>query len=105
MSPEAVHAHRSLVVHVGRSVLQGHVLCFVIGSGHRKESQVMTERCVEHVELDVDCGSDDLSEPWIVHRTRAMRHQLQGLPVVTGEDDGEEDKMLPDKVDPEGHTV
>ena len=51
MSPEAVHAHRSLVVHVGRSVLQGHVLCFVIGSGHRKETQVMTERCVEHVEL------------------------------------------------------
>ena len=37
----------------------------------------MTERCVEHVELAVDCGSDDLSEPRIVHRLQIQLPNLE----------------------------
>ena len=49
-------------------------------------------------------GCDENSEPQLVHRVCALRHRVQGLPVVNVEEGDEDEELIPDPGEPAGVT-
>ena len=75
----------------------------VTGSGRCEDGLVKAEQCCACGELELG-GSDGRSEPQLLHRVCALRHRVQGLPVVNVEEGEEDEELIPDPAEPAGAT-
>ena len=98
----------SLPVQFGKFFVQGKLRLpalrvRVTGSGRCEDGLAKAERRCACGELELG-GSDERSEPQLVHRVCALRHRVQGLPVVNVEEGDEDEELIPDPAEPAGVT-